>query len=58
MSQRLYYTWSKEFLEAGKQRLTGNTTRQADSDKVKALQQENAQLKEKQKATEGHHDFH
>lgn len=46
MSQSLYYKWSKEFLEAGKQRLTGNTTRQADSDEVKALQQENEQLKQ------------
>jgi len=46
MSQSLYYKWSKEFLEAGKQRLTGNTLRQADSDEVKALQQENAQLKQ------------
>jgi len=27
--------WSKEFLEAGKQRLTGNTQRQADSNEVK-----------------------
>ena len=29
IAQSLYYKWSKEFLEAGKQRLSGNTKRQA-----------------------------
>ena len=42
----MYYKWSKEFLEAGKQRLTGDTQRQADSDDVQAMRDENAQLKQ------------
>jgi transposase len=33
--QNLYYRWSKEFLEAGKKRLAGDTNRQATSDEVK-----------------------
>ena len=37
INQNLYYKWSKEFLEAGKQRLAGNTNRQATSDEVKDL---------------------
>jgi len=45
ISQSLYYKWSKEFLEAGKQRLAGNTKRQAASDEVKEMQQENEQMK-------------
>jgi len=45
ISQSLYYSWSKEFLEAGKQRLAGNTTRQADSNEVKEMRQENEQMK-------------
>ncbi len=45
ISQSLYYRWSKEFLEAGKRRLAGNTKRQADSDEVKDLQQENEEMK-------------
>ena len=45
ISQSLYYKWSKEFLEAGKQRLSGNTTRQADSAEVKAMRQESEQMK-------------
>jgi len=45
ISQSLYYKWSKEFLEAGKQRLAGNTTRQADSTEVKDMRQENEQMK-------------
>lgn len=45
ISQSLYYKWSKEFLEAGKQRLAGNTTRQADSEEVKDMRQENEQMK-------------
>jgi transposase len=40
-----YYTWSKEFLEAGKQRLSGNIVRQATSPEVDELRKENAQLK-------------
>jgi transposase len=42
----MYYGWSKEFLEAGKKRLAGDTTRQATSDEVKALRAEARQLKE------------
>ena len=45
ISPNLYYNWSKEFLEAGKQRLMGNTKRQADSTEVTELRQENDQLK-------------
>ena len=45
ISPNLYYNWSKEFLEAGKQRLLGNTKRQADTTEVVRLRQENGQLK-------------
>ena len=45
ISPNLYYNWSKEFLEAGQQRLTGNTKRQADSTEVTELRKENDQLK-------------
>lgn len=44
--QNLYYKWSKEFLEAGKKRLTGDTERDAGSSEVKALRAESSQLKE------------
>ena len=46
INSNLYYRWSKEFLEAGKQRLAGNTIRQADSTEVNALKSENEQLKQ------------
>jgi len=46
ISQSVYYRWSKEFLEAGKQRLVGNTKREANSEDVKELRQENEQLKQ------------
>ena len=46
ISPNLYYNWSKEFLEAGKRRLQGNTTREASSSEVLDLRKENAQLKE------------
>ena len=42
----LYYRWSKEFLEAGKKRLTGDTAREASSSEVSDLRQENTQLKQ------------
>jgi transposase len=42
----LYYNWSKEFLEAGKKRLLGDTVREANSGEVKALRRENEQLKQ------------
>jgi transposase len=43
--QNMYYKWSKEFLEAGKQRLVGDTKRDADSREVEAMRGENEQLK-------------
>jgi transposase len=42
----MYYGWSKEFLEAGKKRLAGDTARQATSDEVKTLRREASALKE------------
>ena len=44
--QNLYYRWSKDFLEAGKKRLAGDTAREATSDEVKGLRAESHQLKE------------
>src|ERR1700690_4590973 len=44
--QDLYYRWSKEFLEAGKKRLAGDTARAATSDEVKGLRREAGALKE------------
>ena len=46
IAQSLYYKWSKEFLEAGKKRLAGDTAREATSDEVKALRDEARGLKE------------
>jgi len=46
INQNLYYRWSKEFLEAGKKRLAGDTAREATSEEVKALRSESSQLKE------------
>ena len=46
MNQNLYYRWSKEFLEAGKKRLAGDTAREASSDEVKSLRSESSQLKQ------------
>ena len=46
INQNLYYRWSKEFLEAGKKRLAGDTAREATSDEVKGLRSESRQLKE------------
>ena len=42
----VYYKWSKSFLEAGKRRLNGDTQREATSDDVTELRQENEQLKQ------------
>ena len=42
----LYYKWSKAFLQAGKRRLKGDTLREANSDEVSELRQENEQLKQ------------
>ena len=41
-----FYKWNKEFLEAGKKRLSGDTTREATSDEVEELRKENQKLKE------------
>jgi len=45
INQNVYYRWSKEFLEAGKQRLAGDIKREATSNEVTDLKQENDQLK-------------
>ena len=42
----LYYRWSKDFLEAGKRRLQGDTVREANSVEVTGIKQENEQLKQ------------
>lgn len=42
----VYYKWSKAFPEAGKNGLTRDTLRDATSDEVRNLRQENEQLKE------------
>jgi transposase len=44
--ESLYYSWSKEFLEAGKRRLAGDTTRAATSEEVKDLRRLAQELKE------------
>ena len=46
IAQSLYYNWSKEFLEAGKKRLAGDTARAASTSEVKDLRQEARDLKE------------
>ena len=46
INTNLYYRWSKDFLEAGKKRLAGDTAREATSDEVKQLRSESAALKE------------
>src|SRR5476651_1003322 len=46
IAESLYYTWSKEFLEAGKRRLAGDTARAATSGEVKDLRREATALKE------------
>lgn len=46
IAESLYYSWSKEFLEAGKRRLAGDTERQANSGEVKGLRHEMGGLKE------------
>ena len=44
ITSSMYYGWSKEFLEAGKKRLAGDTARAATSDEVKALRREASAL--------------
>jgi transposase len=46
INSNVYYRWSKEFLEAGKKRLSGDTAREATSDEVKRLRSETTTLKE------------
>jgi transposase len=46
LAPNLYYRWSKEFREAGKKRLLGDTTREATAPEVKALRDENGRLKQ------------
>jgi len=45
INPNLYYRWSKAFLEAGRKRLNGDTQREASSQEVGGLKQENEQLK-------------
>jgi transposase len=46
IAESLYYSWSKEFLEAGKRRLAGDTARAATTEEVKELRREAQELKE------------
>lgn len=46
IAQSQYYSWSKEFMEAGKKRLAGGTAREANTDEVKGLRREARDLKE------------
>ena len=46
ISESLYYNWSKDFMEAGKKRLAGDTARQATSSEVTSLKREARDLKE------------
>ena len=46
ISQGIYYKWSKDFMEAGKKRLSGDTLREANTSEVKELKDENRSLKE------------
>lgn len=46
LNTNIYYKWSKEFLEAGKKRLQGDTVREATSTEVVELKKENDQLKQ------------
>ena len=45
LAPNLYYRWSKDFLEAGRKRLMGDTLREANSGEVTGLRNENEQLK-------------
>ena len=46
IQESMFYKWNKEFLEAGKKRLAGDTIREATSDEVMELRKENQRLKE------------
>jgi len=45
INDSLYYKWSKDFMEAGKKRLNGDTERNATTDEVQHLKKENGDLK-------------
>lgn len=46
IQESTFYKWNKEFIEAGKKRLSGDTAREATSDEVALLREENRKLKE------------
>ena len=46
INPNLYYRWNKDFLEAGKMRLSGDTVREANTDEVTGLKRENGDLKQ------------
>src|SRR5210317_427798 len=46
ISQGIYYKWSKDFMEAGKSRLKGDTMREANTSEVQELKKMNSELKE------------
>lgn len=46
LNTNIYYRWSKEFLEAGKKRLAGDTTREATAPEVQSIKSENEALKQ------------
>ena len=46
LNTNIYYRWSKEFLEAGKKRLAGDTTREATAPEVQSIKSENDALKQ------------
>ena len=46
IQESTFYKWNKEFLEAGKKRLSGDVVREATSDEVSQLREENKKLKE------------
>ena len=46
IASNLYYRWSKDFLEAGKSRLQGDTQREANTSEVEELRKQNGDLKE------------
>jgi len=46
IAQANYYKWSKDFMEAGKKRLNGDTLREANTTEVEELKKENSELKQ------------
>ena len=46
IAQANYYKWLKDFMEAGKRRLSGDTMREANTSEVQELKEENNSLKE------------